>query len=170
MIDVDLDFMDLLWAVQQADRDDGTHFLDGINPHRDNKEIGHRGERGYHIYFPKATYVGHKERRYDFLHPTYYPIPFVDVKGRRCKHRPGTHYWVNIRAADMPRGKGVIYSFVFVDIIEHRVWLVGWIEADVFAEEAQFFPKGSRQPDTNIELYADTHSMKIHQLIPYERG
>ena len=107
-----------------------------------HRMAGFLGEVAVNKYLPRSKYVGDKVYTYDVTYRRYR----VEVKSKVCSTAPEPHYnaFVNGRPGMVPEADIFFFTRVRKDF--QRVYLVGWLPAPTFLDEAQFVMGGETSP------------------------
>jgi hypothetical protein len=93
----------------------------------------------------------------------------VDVKTGRGKAEPLSHYVARVYGAedkkDVIGSRCDVYYFLRATSTLKQAWVLGWMWADQFIEQAEFLPKGHVGPDGKL-TYSDEWVIPISKLNP----
>lgn len=93
----------------------------------------------------------------------------VDVKTGRGESEPLPHYVARIYGAESKKDelatKCDVYYFLRVNSALSEAWVLGWMWADQFIEQAEFLPKGHVSIDGKL-TYSDEWIIPIEKLTP----
>ena len=112
-----------------------------------------------------VQHVGGKimdDHQYDVLSPK---GKRIEVKATETTVVPEPHFRVHVCAHNHSQ-QCDLYFFVRVNVKAGKVWLVGYMGADAFREQATFRKRGEREPDTGWVVKEDSYSLTIAQLRP----
>lgn len=108
-----------------------------------NRIAGFLGEVAVNEYLPRSKYVGGKL----FTHDVVYRNHKVEVKSKVCSSSPAPHFNAFVNGEPDMIPEAGIFFFTRVRRDFQRVYLVGWLPAPTFLDEAKFVLKGERSPN-----------------------
>jgi hypothetical protein len=114
--------------------------------------------------------VGNRVYAYDLVLPNGVT---VDVKTTRGSVEPLPHYVARVYGSEKDKeklcAKCDVYYFVRCNSALSKVYVVGWLPARSFIEQALFLPKGHINPDDGKLSFADEYTLPISELNPPKR-
>jgi len=119
------------------------------------------GEIAVKAYLPRSRYVGDKV----FTHDVVYRKQKVEVKSKTCSGQPKPEFsaFVNCKKDIIPENDVFFFTRVRRDLA--RVYLVGWLLAPIFFDEATFRKVGDKD-DTGFTFKSNGYQITIGELSP----
>jgi hypothetical protein len=111
-----------------------------------NRMAGCLGEVAVNEYLPRSKYVGDKI----FTHDLVYRRHRVEVKSKVCSSSPAPHFNAFVNGDPHKTPEADVFFFTRVRRDYQKVYLVGWLPAPTFFDEATFVTAGERSSNEYV--------------------